>query len=942
MPAKFSKFTKYVVLSAALSFTKPAILLGSDALSYGIENKDEAFLVRRIAEFWKDQDYNTVREQITDFLEKYPNSTINDNLLGILGDLLLQENEYENALSMYQKIKSSDVLEKITINKLQCYYELNQFNKIIEEGEPWLTSPYQEISDRIDELHFLVGEAYFRTAISFNDENKKIDYLAKAKPIYEKIINSSFNDPVTFALAEIYRLRNENEKAASLFKQLAKEHKEQKEELLFHAALAQSQFDKNLAIETFSEIIKDNSVLSKEAQLNRLILFFQENRFQDVIEAYQNIINKVDVEKQNELDYIIGRSYFAIEGYEQADKWLEKYISLSKKNTPEFKNTLLMQLNCAQHIKDENKYKSIIVTLKNHFPEDDQLPQAIFIHAMMLKEIGDFEGAESKIKQLLSNHLDFDDKETLLLEYGIISYNNEKWEQSRNAFSSFLSQFPDNENSKVAWKYLLANSLNLLKYVEDNVEINYTKQTFYEDLTKILETKNILSQNELKECLFLQGKTAYELDNCKDALKYLNNYLGQFHDDISTAQAHLLIALCHHKMGSDPQLFCGHAETALKADPNLKDKSSIHLELYNAYLSIIETCSNNNDKKLFYDMAAEHIYQAIELQELPIKLENKLWLANFYYNKISPHTKIYETDGTLPNDSDSFFYKRSKSLFEKILIKNTEEQIININENETYLEWEIIKLTNFAGREKLYDKKIKWLTDLIEQQSKNEKWGWKLKQASLIELAKTYELSGRIEDAYETFKFISKSPDNNPSFESQYALLQSLRLQFMLTKPNHKMERNSEVLKALNELKELQIKKSPLSEPLHIEAALEYAWIRGQLSEDSDKAVRYLFFLNRIKEDFDNLEDPMIINYNAVLKENEEKLQIFNTYMSFLELEINRCEAILDSKAGRTSHAIELREKVTNKLNQFVKTNTSYYLNGKIKRSLLDVKQSKI
>ena len=35
---------------------------------------EEAFLIRRIAEFWKDGDYAIVKTQIYEFIKKYPNS----------------------------------------------------------------------------------------------------------------------------------------------------------------------------------------------------------------------------------------------------------------------------------------------------------------------------------------------------------------------------------------------------------------------------------------------------------------------------------------------------------------------------------------------------------------------------------------------------------------------------------------------------------------------------------------------------------------------------------------------------------------------------------------------------------------------------------------------------------------------------------------------------
>ena len=36
------------------------------------QSDEEAFLIRRIAEFWKDGDFGIVKTQIVDFLDKYP------------------------------------------------------------------------------------------------------------------------------------------------------------------------------------------------------------------------------------------------------------------------------------------------------------------------------------------------------------------------------------------------------------------------------------------------------------------------------------------------------------------------------------------------------------------------------------------------------------------------------------------------------------------------------------------------------------------------------------------------------------------------------------------------------------------------------------------------------------------------------------------------------
>ena len=69
------------------------LLLSTSLLAFGVsqgeakqpapkkaqtQSDEEAFLIRRIAEFWKDGDFAIVKTQIIEFLDKYPESTLKD------------------------------------------------------------------------------------------------------------------------------------------------------------------------------------------------------------------------------------------------------------------------------------------------------------------------------------------------------------------------------------------------------------------------------------------------------------------------------------------------------------------------------------------------------------------------------------------------------------------------------------------------------------------------------------------------------------------------------------------------------------------------------------------------------------------------------------------------------------------------------------------------
>lgn len=917
-------------LCLALVPLSTSIQANSTNLVFETSDQEEAFLVRRIAEFWKDQDYQTVKLQIVDFLKKHPNSSMNDHLRGVLADLYLQDGAYETALEVYHSIKSPIAVEKTLLNKMQCYYELEQFDNLLTASKKLSGTSSEALEGRIDEYHFLVAEANFRTAITTDEKEMKFSLLDKAKQHYEQIINSSFNDPVMFALAEIYRLKNENQKASSFFMELAERHPERREDLLFHAALSQSDFDKDLAIETFAKIVERAGPKSKDAALNRLILYFQQDRFEKVLEHYEEVAGMVDLEKTKTLDYIIGRSFFAIENYEKASEFLAKYVNSSEENNADLRNTLLMQLSCAQKLKNEELYETTMEVLSSRFPADKELPQALFVHAMLLKEEGKTEAAEKKLAHILKEYPDFDDPETLKLEYSFLAYENERWEESHRAFADYLNSYEDSELSPIARKYFLSCSIQLLKAAEENPKISYTKENFYRDLESVMRYEAILTTNEKKECLFLQGKIAYELGNYQESLATLEKYLENYPEDLSISEVQLMAALCHYKLDSHPEKFCLHAEKALEINPELRDNASVHLELFNAYLALFE---RGEDKKITSEKAAEHLYQALQSSdEFEIRMENKLWLANYYYENALSLPAIFECDGKLPEKEKVEFFERSLVLFEDLLTNYGQTTLVGIDENRLFLEWETMKYANLLGRRGNKTGKIAVLENLAAQQSSQKDWNWKLKQETLLELAKTYETADRIDDAFDTYQFLAKQYRDSASFVAEYATLQSIRLRFETLPASQKVKDSKEVAEILNHLKEVQIRKSLDSEPLHLEAALEYALIRGQLSNEEERAEKYLFFLTRIKEDFYNLEDPMLEPYQKE-GNNDRQHAIFRAYMAYVEAEILRVQALLAKQDNRMTYAMESLEKARQAYDTLEKESSLFYLQSRIAKS---------
>lgn len=934
------RFSKFPLVMCVAFFTVQGSLLLADTheipSSMEVKSEEEAFLVRRIAEFWKDRDFILVKRQIHEFLEKYPTSPINDQLRGILGDLYLQEKHYKEALDAYGKISDPYIEEKVLVNRLQCHYELNNYAALAKEGKPYVHISSKRIGDRKEELNFLVGEALFRQALETNDQTIKEDLAAQARPLYEEIKNTSFSKHAKLALAEIYNILNDHEKAANYYIEIADAYPEQREDLLSQAALAQAMYDPQLAIHTFTQIVGMKGGKSNEAAINRLILFFQEEEYDNVIKNFQEVNLSLADEKKPTIDYIVGRSYFALHDYKNSSDYLSRYIDNQIAPSPHLKNALLMQLNCTQQNGNDALCDKTIARFKQHFMDDSEFNQALFIHAMMLKGRGDLVSAEQELAEIMKDTT-FSDKENLYLEYGLITHENEKWKESYNTLKTYIAVYKEGEHKNVAWKYFLSASLNRLKQLESDPA--YSKAQFYDDLALVLNEqsvgKEVLSPQEERDCRLLSAKTVYELKRYPVAAAQLDSFIKDYPNDANLGEAHLILGISHQYLESDPELFYSHIEQALALNPELTDQSSLHLQLYNAYLAKIDLITQTTVKKninpatkdRLYDLAAEHLYKAVQLGDSDIKNENKLWLANHYYLKIKAEDK---------RNPNMEFVKRAAELYRPMLTKN--DDLVALSDSSLFLEAEVLKFAEVLDLKRDQGLKMQVLKSLAEQQTRNNSLAWNYQMQTLLELAQSYETLRDKESALDTYSFIQKASRGVPSYINDFATLHASRLKFALMDNDFRNEKNEQILAMLNHLKDLQIKKSVTSEPLHLEAAIEYANIRANICDAAEKEERYVFFLNRMKEDFLSEEDPMVRQYQSQLASNLEKRDLYNAYMAFVDAEILRTKAKIEHSKNRLSIAEELNSKALGKLAEVKNSDAmTVYLKEKMQDSIQEI-----
>lgn len=894
---------------------------------------EEAFLVRRIAEFFKDGDYELVKTQIEEFFKSYPGSPLGDHLHGVLGDLLLEENQYADAIESYNAIKNPDVVSKIILNKLQCYYELEKYAAITDEGMDYLAVDTKTFGNRLNEFKFLMAESLYRQALATDDKEYRSSLSSMASGYYENLLDTSYADVSRFALAEIYNILGADQKAAETYLRLADDHPEMKEELLFRAAGSMASFDREKAISYYTRIVNGNENYAKEAAFNRLILYFQQEDYEKVISSYSKIERIIPEEQIPTFNYMLGKSYFSLDKFEEAIAPIESYLASHEARGIHERNALLIGMTSAYEMRNEALFTKCLERYQNTYPDDRELPKALFMHAMLCKESGDQKEALTQLETLMAQYNNFDQQEGLLFEYAYVAHQNGLYQTCRSASDKYLKDFKGSPREAAAWKLFLASSLEVYKEEEPKSNPNYTKELFFADLSKVLDQEALLSGDERREYELLYAKMAYELSYYPQALKKLTAYISEKGPEL--AEAHFLMGLCEYQLEKNPSKMVSHFEEVLELSPNYEHKGLVHLHLYNGYLTLQAETKDIERKSHHLDKAADHLYAAMETSFHPIKTENRLWLAEHYYEK----AKFYITNEELLSDQEVALYKdlrlRAENLYNDLFFPESSHQLISFSPANLFLEPEALKYAELLGYAGNMDKKIHLLTSLVEQQDATPDWEWKYQRTALFELAKSYEGKHDYIRALETYSFISARERNISSPIVNLATFHSAKLRYMLLEDYQKNEGNPEVQEILTQLKELQIRKNAESEPVHLEAALEYASIRAELSRKNERDERYLFFLNRIYDDYNDENDAILAHYKKGLAGSHEKETLFTAYMKYIEAEKMRLAAKEKRLSNQILEAEEMNEQTLALLFEIESNEyASDYLHARVLKSI--------
>lgn len=698
-----------------------APIFGHASDTWQAENEEEALFLRRIADFWQEGEYQIAKSQMEEFIIQYPESPFSDALCGALGDLSLREKNFSSALNHYSQIHSSEFSDRVFLSRMQCLYEMQWYASLAEECETYL-----EKKPDLHATYFLAIALYHQCLNASKDPEMLLQLAERAKPYFETLSQSELSGEVAQGFAHLCCILKDYPKAAELYLGLAEKDPAIREEMLFQAGLIQSEFNKELAIQTFDTIAQLGQKRGKEAAYNRLVLSFDTGRHEQLTQVQLDSLPQDRVEMAH---LFVGRSLLNLKKYPEAIAELKIYLQ----NAPVSETlhaALLSLLDASYQCADLASLDQAIAKFSELYPEDAELPKAYFSRAQILKRAQNIPEAQKQIEQLLAQFPDFQQKEQAIFELAHLDYQTRSWESCYHRAHAFVAQFPEHELAPFAWRYFISSSAEI---ASEKPEL---RERLLADLTTFLSLP--LAEAEKAEWQFLLAKTQFELNRYEEALHSLQNQ--------QTPNALLLRALVYKDGFSDLHQFCELAEQALSSGATLVDQAQLHVSLFNAYLQIP-----------LIEKGAEHLYAAFEAKA-DIKTENLLWLADVYF------TRLLDEDGNFA------LANRTAALLEKIQCKAALHSNFNTAACPEPVVCKLAKVYSILGR---LDEEIT-LLEKLESPSP---------EAQLL-LAEGYVKKGIAAKASLIFDAIVKESSTVRSPISASAALQGARLKLAAEKPD--------------------------------------------------------------------------------------------------------------------------------------------------------------
>lgn len=862
---------------------------------------EEMLVLRRFVEYWKDGDYGIVKQGIFDFLDRHPDTGIADQLHAMLGDLYTQEGAFKEALAEYDQLVDSQVRKKIVVNYLYSAFNLQKFERVVCDAQSYLSRYGGDGQEKNLRVRQFLGDASLRRALEHpkaSEERKKL--LLQAVSQYVFLKGAGRKEDILPGMAEAYHQLEEHAEASFCYKELAQDSP-QAERFLFQAAVEESFFDKRKAAFTFMQAAEQGGQQAASASMNALVLLFQEDAFSDFLSAYSRLSRFLKDKQKLDIQFYVGQCYFAQKEYAAAVSPLENFVSSTAESLEDKKAALFSLLHAAHYLEDIPLLDRTMSRFKGMFPGDLDLAKALVVHAQAHCDQGNADVALADLEQMASRMPYSAESAGLFYDVGSLLLQAGYYSESRKVFRSFVENFSEDSRIPMAWRQLLNGYTRELQK-GSGVSLDL-RQQFLEVLSFVLSRNDVLQANEREGYQLVQLRTMFELGDYDRAYGELMKMQKDVSHPKHAAEVEMLLACYYRNVENNPLLFIRHAENALRLDKSIADAAPLHLEVYNMCVRL----QNENSLSVVaqrecQERAASHLLQSQMWRGDSLTESNVFWLMEHLYHKVTQEENPDATD-----------VHNAAEVCEALLQRHGGWKDVVITKDNLFLEPVLLQYADIISLEGNKQRYASILRILVRAQENVPELFWQYKNQAKVLLGQVLFDEGEYAEGLKVLANLQKGQED---YWLQVGHLYKARLAFA-SLPKEDLRADSQpVLQILHVLKDLQIQRNVKTEPVHLQAGLDYVGIRVALSPEESKVDTEIFFLNRMKEtlmDQASVEGQMY--YEQVCASAEAK-QVVTNYLYYIDgriafLKTKKLKPRSEAREQQQIQALTLLKKVS-------------------------------
>ncbi len=442
-------------------------------LNFNLGQQEASMMLYAMISF--EMGYNDeASRQLTNLLTTFPETEYKDEANTLLSDLLIKTNNYIEALKHLDKVKKRDDSYRKSYQKATFGYAIQQFRKgILNSSFDYFNLSLQHPIN-IDyeaaalfwkgELAYRLG--HFNDAITFSQSflakkiTKEISHISPLATSQHACLNMGY---------AAMELKNYNE-AQSYFNMAQKiqngdNYSTQLANVLeADAVFLQKNFGK--AIQLYNKIIATDSNNLDYATYQKSIILGLQNKHNDKIQLLQTLVNKQPTSLYNtQAQYEIAVTYLEQDKYSQALNYLLPLTDTGKDIS--YATKAYMKIGFI-HQQNNNIEKAIAAYKKivTSYPSsEDRIPALDALKNLYIQS----NQPSSFAKLLKENNLPSSDSNSLDSTYYAAAeaqYTNGKIEAAKQAFSDYLTNYPNGIFAVKAYYYRAECNYQVQNYIE--------------------------------------------------------------------------------------------------------------------------------------------------------------------------------------------------------------------------------------------------------------------------------------------------------------------------------------------------------------------------------------------------------------------------------------------------------------------------------------------